>query len=423
MLPEMSRVLLMLVSSSLHNPKSIENVSATYVRSLRGIVDSVSPLITTERELEKISLDDNTLAVVAPLTGGIEHIICSILERVGFVLLIPHTLMNSLPAALESFSKFRSCSKAWIILEWPPGRKIKKFIKSWRAMDEIRKMKIGLIGDPSPWLIYSSGPLVEENLTKIFNGLKIIRINLNLLNKELEEGLESKMSDLSKEILGKAKASRISNEELYKSLAIYSAMERLLNKYALDAVSVRCFDIVRDAGTTACLAVSLLNKVKAVAGCEGDLPALITMIISSKLANAPSFMANLIWAEKDKLTFAHCTVPLTMVEKFELDTHYESGIGVGIRGYFTGGRKVTIVRLDPISKVMRYSIGKIIRGAPMRKELCRTNLTIRLEPNRSENISQYISDAVGNHYVIALRDISEEIVYASRILGVRPERI
>lgn len=50
------------------------------------------------------------MAVVAPLTGGTEHIIQDIFEKLsgrGFLLLVPHPVMNSLPAALETFSALR----------------------------------------------------------------------------------------------------------------------------------------------------------------------------------------------------------------------------------------------------------------------------------------------------------------------------
>ena len=45
--------------------------------------------------------------------------------------------------------------------------------------------------------------------------------------------------------------------------------------------------------------------------------------------------------ETGEIIFAHCTIPLNMVERYELDTHFESGIGTGIRGYMKAAMSVT----------------------------------------------------------------------------------
>ena len=49
--------------------------------------------------------------------------------------------------------------------------------------------------------------------------------------------------------------------------------------------------------------------------------------------------------ETGEMLFAHCTIPFNMVDYYELDTHFESGIGVGIRGYMKEG-PVTIFKVS-----------------------------------------------------------------------------
>ncbi|MEM3662285.1 MAG: hypothetical protein QXI68_01740 [Sulfolobales archaeon] len=310
-----------------------------------------------------------------------------------------------------------------MIHEWPIKSKVSRFIKAWRAVNEIREMKIGVIGEPSPWLIYSSGPEVENNLTNIFDGLRLLRINLRDLYEELMKESNDKSDDLLEKILDKSKVSKVSKEAVKTSLMVYHAVSRLLKRYDLDAATIRCFDIIGELDTTACLAASLLNERRAVLGCEGDLPSLITMILSSKLSDSPTFMANLVWIDGDKFTFAHCTVPLSMVNRFELDKHYESGRGVGIRGYFTKGKDVTLVRLDPVSRVIRYATGKMLTSGTINKQLCRTQLKIKIPHRKINDSNIFIRKAIGNHYVIVLRNISEELEYASRIIGIESERM
>ena len=41
---------------------------------------------------------------------------------------------------------------------------------------------------------------------------------------------------------------------------------------------------------------------------------------------------NMIDVINKKMVLAHCTLPLDMVSEYKLDTHFESGIGVAVRG-------------------------------------------------------------------------------------------
>lgn len=207
--------------------------------------------------------------MVIPLTGGTEHIMHMVFELVGergFLLLAPSPLMNSLPAALESFSALRSSGRAWIIVEWPPGAKIRRFMKAWRAIQVIRSMRIGLLGEPPPWLIYSSGPIVEEGLMNMFEGLKLIKLSLEELYSEMDRPLDDHLVD---EVAGRALSLRVPRGDVERAMRVYLALKKLFEEHRLDAASIRCFDLIGRVDTTACLAASLLNSELRVVGCEG----------------------------------------------------------------------------------------------------------------------------------------------------------
>ena len=96
------------------------------------------------------------------------------------------------------------------------------------------------------------------------------------------------------------------------------------------------------------------------------------------------------------MLFAHCTIPFNMVERYELDTHFESGIGVGIRGYMKEG-PVTIFKVA--GNLSRYFVeeGELCRSQA-KPDLCRTQQIIRLShPHRT---SYFLTDPIGNHHII-----------------------
>lgn len=118
-------------------------------------------------------------------------------------------------------------------------------------------------------------------------------------------------------------------------------------RYSLQGLTIRCFDLLTSVHNTGCLALAKLNAEGIVAGCEGDVPAMLSMKIAQAVMGVSGFQANpaSIDPQTGEMLFAHCTIPFNLVERYEFDTHFESGIGVGIRGYMKEG-PVTIFKVS-----------------------------------------------------------------------------
>jgi len=155
-----------------------------------------------------------------------------------------------------------------------------------------------------------------------------------------------------------------------------------------------------------------LNSEGIVAGCEGDVPAMLSMAISKALTGVSGFQANpaRINPETGEILFAHCTIPFNMVERYELDTHFESGIGVGIRGYMKEG-PVTIFKVS--GNLSRYFVaeGELARNQAQ-PDLCRTQQVIRLsEPTQTR---YFLTNPIGNHHIILpghCKELLEEMLH------------
>lgn len=126
---------------------------------------------------------------------------------------------------------------------------------------------------------------------------------------------------------------------------------------------------------------------------------MLTMMLHPALTGNSSFQANpaSINPETGEILFAHCTIPFDMVRRYELDTHFESGIGVGIRGYVPKG-PVTLCKLSGDLTRFFVTEGELIRNqaAP---GLCRTQLAIRL--NTPGDTEYFLTNPIGNHHDIA----------------------
>ena len=85
---------------------------------------------------------------------------------------------------------------------------------------------------------------------------------------------------------------RKSPEDMIKAMRLYRAIKRIVEEERLSAITLSCFRLIDQTGTTGCLALALLNDEGIIAGCEGDLQSVFTMLAVKVLTGKNSFMAN-----------------------------------------------------------------------------------------------------------------------------------
>ena len=101
---------------------------------------------------------------------------------------------------------------------------------------------------------------------------------------------------------------------------------------------------------------------------------------------------------RNEVILAHCTLPLNMPDSFQLDTHFESGLGVGIKGHIPEGN-VTIFKLAADFQTYFVSRGEILENLNA-KNLCRTQVKLKLE----EDVSYFLHHSLGNHHLVCNGD-------------------
>lgn len=341
-------------------------------------------------------------------TGGTEEIFKKYYQKArGPFYLLTTGKNNSLAASMEILSFLKKNDEEGEIIHGDASitaNKIMKIIKSNDSIMILNKSRLGVIGIPSDWLISSN---VDYDDAFEYLGVKLIDIEMNEFLKEVSKGFIP-ANDKVNEIMIKG----YDKEEIKKALEIYGAFKNIINKYKLTGVTIRCFDLLEKIKSTSCLALALLNSENITATCEGDLQTLITMEVLKNIAGSPGFQANLseVNTNTNEVIFAHCTVPLNMVNTFSLDTHFESGIGVAIKGDLKK-EKVTIFKLSDDFETYFVSKGEIIENLSF-DNLCRTQIRVKLE----EDVNYFLTNPIGNHHVIVYGDYVDEIKDFFKIL-------
>jgi L-fucose isomerase-like protein len=302
---------------------------------------------------------------------------------------------NSLAASMEILSYLQGKNKRAEILHGS-AKYIASRIVALEADSKIvnKPVNLGVVGKPSDWLIASN--VDYDNCRNL--------LNINLIDISVEELIKTYKTVDVNDYEEKTKLD-FDRLEIASAKKLSKALEMLVDKYNLEGLTLRCFDLLGKIHTTGCLGLSLLNRNKMIGTCEGDIPAMLSMYILNRITNQPGFQANpsRIDTEKNEIVFAHCTLPLDMAESYEVMTHYESGIGVAFRGKLKE-TDITIFKLSKNLKDYYVAEGKITENLN-EENLCRTQVRIKLD-----DVKYFLTSPYGNHHVIVYGKHKEEII-------------
>lgn len=362
--------------------------------------DTKELLFNLERELDtKINLTNldelynGDLALILIQSGGSEGEFIKHFKKLKEpYYLLTYGSNNSLAASLEilSFLKDQNLNAEVLHGSVPYiANRIKNLINN----DNIPHTRYGVIGKPSDWLIAS----------KVDYDTALKHLNVELIDIDLQEVIDAYNCTEAVEVDEKFE---YNEEELKSALKLYQVLKNIKAKYNLNGLTIRCFDLLTTIKTTACLALSLFNKDNIVGTCEGDIPTMMSMHLLNYLFSQPGFQANpsRISVENKTIILAHCTLPLNMVTNYTLDTHFESGIGVAIRGKLKE-EKVTIFKFSRDLKNYYVTTGTIIKNLN-ENNLCRSQIEVKID----DNIEYFLNRPYGNHHVVIYGDHKQKII-------------
>ena len=373
-------------------------------------IDEINNYLMDEDLLILEKAKDPLFDIILIGSGGTEALFLKRLDTLKEPIVILSTSRNnSLPACLEIKTYLENHNKLCFLLSGNENHiasMLKHIATIINAYNSLKDTNLGVIGGASSWLIAS--PIEPKTIYSNFK-IKVQKIKM----KELEDFIsetEQEMIDLkdiphANELMAKSD----NNDTLHEALVFYLSLKKLVKKYNLKGLTIKCFDLLRKYKNTACLALALLNEEGITAGCEGDIASLLTMHVIYALTGRSSFMANpsKFNYEENTLLLAHCTVPLNMCSSYSLTTHFESGLGIGVKGEMPEGR-ITICKIAP-----DYSLDNTICIPASIKEsvsipgYCRTQIIVSLG---EEGMLDILKASFGNHLIVSYGDVYQDLL-------------
>ena len=318
---------------------------------------------------------------VAVLTGGTEALFLQLVREGKVSLKEPIYIVasgysNSLAASLEILS--------WIQQHGGTGRVV---TSPEQITDEVvsreqgttaansqwpkaNGLRLGVVGEPSDWLIASK---VDDAYILEQTGIQLVHVPIDEVTS-----------------LGEVDGGMKGAEQIYERL------KEIVARYELNGLTLRCFDLLTTVKNTGCVALSHLNDEGIPASCEGDIPLLLTMILAKQKYGQVGFQVNPARIGDDgRMLFAHCTVPLKMTTSHVYDTHFESGIGVGIHGELPLGS----YRLMKLSADLTQLVDEPVELVANQYEpnLCRTQVWLQASTKVAR---QLLTHPLANHHLL-----------------------
>ena len=333
-------------------------------------------------------------------SGGVEEMVKANIDCLPpYVMLIADGLKNSLAASLEILSWMRQNNRHGRVLHGPTSfimQGIDDYAVAHDAVSKLQGKRVGVIGQPSGWLIASG---VDYAAMRERWGVEMIDIVLDEVVKGYEAIGDDEVQDLTDEFISKAVGIKEPpREEVVKAMRLYRSVKSIVERYHLDAFTLNCFDLIPTTHTTGCVALALLNQEGIHAGCEGDEQTLLTMLAVQAATGEMTFMANpskILDNAAHEMVFAHCTIAPAMTDRYIVRDHYESLSGVAVEGIFEP-MDMTVVKCGG-KNMERFFISRAkLLECTSNPNMCRTQLHLRLD----EPLDYFLERSIGNHHVI-----------------------
>jgi hypothetical protein len=239
-----------------------------------------------------------------------------------------------------------------------------------------------------------------------------------------DHGAQRRAEDIAALLMSRAAGNNMTKEDIAKSVLFYLAVIEAMLEHDCNAFTIECFELCSflepwNRRFTPCLAHALLKDTGYPSACEGDVNALLAMMVEMYLSRKAPYMGNpTVNKETDVLNIHHSVASLKMKgvdgteSPFSIYSFTDSGFGATLRHDFAQnkGETATVGRFDPSGTKILATKGQVI-GGRVEGLNCSQCVDIKI-PNgyefwrESQNFGHHLSFVYGD-YINNIRDLGD----------------
>ncbi len=239
----------------------------------------------------------------------------------------------------------------------------------------------------------------------------------------------SEAEHLADDLLASAKVAEISRDQLVKAANLYLTIKAQLASHGCTAFTPRCCEapylLLETAyQATPCLAVALLNDAGLPASCQGDISALLTVMVMAYLARKSSFMGNVMLSQPDGAYLAiNHSAPGLKLEGFDAPpvpySLYNFGVvdwGPALYVDMPEGQQITLARFDPLAERLLLATGELVKSFAFEK-YCKQMVHVALSQGSPSDFLEVAHTDYGGHFTLVYGDYRRLIEKFGRLMG------
>jgi L-fucose isomerase-like protein len=259
------------------------------------------------------------------------------------------------------------------------------------------------------WGISSDLTLIEQKLDVHF-----IEIHSETLLKRLQHPTPNDqkiIQQVTQQLITKAdpnpQNASLTEATMTSAVKLYVAMNHFVDKHQASAVTVVCRPWIQNKETTTpCIALMLFQEAGVPAACQGDLGALLTMMLFKRVAGVMSVMGNNFDVD-GQLGIGHCVLsrqfcaPAGTCNSYYISDYHGRQPSPTVHSLLQTDQVVTMARLSQNLEQLILISGRLMdnRDLPGR---CRNTLVIQVTDTNHvldmmKGVQQHLVVACGDH--------------------------
>jgi hypothetical protein len=241
--------------------------------------------------------------------------------------------------------------------------------------------------------------------------------------------------EAGQELLRNANSSNMTLQDIEKSLDFYYATLSSMEKYGCNAFTIECHELCSSLNPwmrkfTPCLTHALLKDTGFPAACEGDVNALMAMMIEMYVSGKSVYMGNPFFDFENntlRLKHSNCSLKMNGLEaedtSYDIHSFAESGFGATLRHDFKlyKGNTCTVSRFDPSGMKILVTKGEVITGIGNEGFGCEQSVSLKIPDcqefwRSSQNYGHHFSLVYGD-YTREIRDLGDMMNFEVKLIS------
>lgn len=294
-------------------------------------------------------------------------------------------------------------------------KEIELTLKVVATIKKLQNARIGILSKGSPGMFDTDyNPL---QLFKIM-GPETVFISIATLEEEIKKiSPKQAIDEADRDIKKYGQIMEPSKDQIVEANRIYLALKEIIQRESIDAIAVRCWPEFKELKIMSpCLALSKLTEEGIMAGCEGDITGVVSMLILNTLTGRPSFLGDFLKLDEENNVglMYHCGASAAGLAENYSKVHLGLNLATSV---WKSGVTVefpvkpgiaTLARLGESKGEYRMIVtqGEILK-APM---FCRGNtVKMKFRTPVKEVLRGLIKNGAEHHQILAHGDIRKEL--------------